>query len=305
MKVGKLRSGFTIVELLIVIVVIGILAAITIVAYNGIQNRAKTASAQQAVAQGVKKVQTYYVTNSDTFPADLAAAGLSNSGQTSYQYSVDNNASPKKFCITATTQNISYFQNNTTQLTPALGACPGHGANGVATITNLVTNPALISSSTTYNSAGAVSSPGRYPVSDLAGFSSAYRATTSATTDRVYTVGAGLTIGTTYTASAWVKLTNGLSMTFQAADNTGAAYATTSSTPSTGGWQRLSITFTPTTATWRISARQAVAGAGQIWMTGVMITEGSTDYSYADGNTTNWVWNGADGLSTSTGPPPL
>ena len=37
----KTKSGFTIVELLIVIVVIGILAAITIVAYNGIQSRAR------------------------------------------------------------------------------------------------------------------------------------------------------------------------------------------------------------------------------------------------------------------------
>ena len=36
----KRQSGFTIVELLIVIVVIGILAAITIVAYSGIQSRA-------------------------------------------------------------------------------------------------------------------------------------------------------------------------------------------------------------------------------------------------------------------------
>jgi general secretion pathway protein G len=35
------QHGFTIVELLIVIVVIGILAAITIVAYNGVQNRAR------------------------------------------------------------------------------------------------------------------------------------------------------------------------------------------------------------------------------------------------------------------------
>ena len=34
------KQGFTIVELLIVIVVIAILAAITIVAYTGIQNRA-------------------------------------------------------------------------------------------------------------------------------------------------------------------------------------------------------------------------------------------------------------------------
>lgn len=42
MSTHKQTKGFTIVELLIVIVVIGILAAITIVAYNGIQARART-----------------------------------------------------------------------------------------------------------------------------------------------------------------------------------------------------------------------------------------------------------------------
>ena len=40
----KTVSGFTIVELLIVIVVIAILAAISIIAYNGIQERAQSAS---------------------------------------------------------------------------------------------------------------------------------------------------------------------------------------------------------------------------------------------------------------------
>lgn len=48
MRVMKRRghqAGFTIVELLIVIVIIGILAAITTVAYNGIQERARLASA--------------------------------------------------------------------------------------------------------------------------------------------------------------------------------------------------------------------------------------------------------------------
>lgn len=42
MKWAGKSKGFTIVELLIVIVVIAILATITIVAYNGVQNKAKT-----------------------------------------------------------------------------------------------------------------------------------------------------------------------------------------------------------------------------------------------------------------------
>lgn len=40
------RRGFTIVELLIVVVIVGILAAIVIVAYNGIQSRARLAKIQ-------------------------------------------------------------------------------------------------------------------------------------------------------------------------------------------------------------------------------------------------------------------
>lgn len=53
----KSKSGFTIVELLIVIVVIAILAAITVVAYNGIQARAKVTKKQTAVSSIVKKIQ--------------------------------------------------------------------------------------------------------------------------------------------------------------------------------------------------------------------------------------------------------
>lgn len=50
--IANKKQGFTIVELLIVIVVIGILAAITIVAYNGVQERARAAG----ITAGLKKI---------------------------------------------------------------------------------------------------------------------------------------------------------------------------------------------------------------------------------------------------------
>lgn len=54
------QAGFTIVELLIVIVVIGILAAITIVAYNGIQERAKFTRVQSDLKNINTALQIYH-----------------------------------------------------------------------------------------------------------------------------------------------------------------------------------------------------------------------------------------------------
>lgn len=67
----KTSKGFTIVELLIVIVVIAILAAISIVAFSGIQNRAKTSSGQQLANQVEKKAVAYNAIES-SYPADFA-----------------------------------------------------------------------------------------------------------------------------------------------------------------------------------------------------------------------------------------
>lgn len=60
--------GFTIVELLIVIVIIAILAAITIVAYNGIQQRARDAQRIQDVKTIAKALEMYYLDNGE-FPS--------------------------------------------------------------------------------------------------------------------------------------------------------------------------------------------------------------------------------------------
>lgn len=60
----KRNNGFTIVELLIVIVVIAILAAISIVAYNGMQQRARETAMKTDLSNAAKKIRIYQIDNS-------------------------------------------------------------------------------------------------------------------------------------------------------------------------------------------------------------------------------------------------
>ena len=62
-KMTNTNRGFTIVELLIVIVVIAILAAITIVAYNGIQGRALDSTRLSDLATIRKALEAYKTVN--------------------------------------------------------------------------------------------------------------------------------------------------------------------------------------------------------------------------------------------------
>lgn len=55
----KTANGFTIIELLIVIVVIAILAAISVVAYTGIQDRARASAHAHAASQTEREIMTY------------------------------------------------------------------------------------------------------------------------------------------------------------------------------------------------------------------------------------------------------
>ena len=69
---GKER-GFTIVELLVVIVVIGILAAITIVSYTGISAKANK-NANLSVATQIRNAANIVFANTSAFPATAAVS---------------------------------------------------------------------------------------------------------------------------------------------------------------------------------------------------------------------------------------
>ena len=67
------QQGFTIVELLVVIVVIGILATITVVSYTGITTKANTATNKQNASSVLAASQTFYADNS-AFPVTDATS---------------------------------------------------------------------------------------------------------------------------------------------------------------------------------------------------------------------------------------
>jgi len=70
--------GFTIVELLIVIVVIATLAAISVVAYNGIQQRARDAQRVQDIQVLAKALELYYIDNGH-YPACTGSTSINGS----------------------------------------------------------------------------------------------------------------------------------------------------------------------------------------------------------------------------------
>ena len=105
------QKGFTIVELLIVIVVIAILAAITIVSYNGVQNRAKSTAAY-SLATSVNKAVEINLAEKGTYPtiADLTASTA--------LARIDTNA----FTVSAATPTTEKHVRYVTCGSPAIGA---------------------------------------------------------------------------------------------------------------------------------------------------------------------------------------
>jgi len=120
MGIKNKQSGFTIVELLIVIVVIGILAAIVIVAFNGIQNRAVETAIKSDLANAAKKMRIYHADN-DAWPAnnDTVLSSLE-IGASRNQYTTDTNNF--LYCGSAGTSNYVIIARGKNNVTYAQGS---------------------------------------------------------------------------------------------------------------------------------------------------------------------------------------
>lgn len=111
----KTRSGFTIVELIIVIIVISILSSLAIITYNGLVQQAVAASLQADLNNGTKQLKAYEAING-TYPVSIgdcpspteSSICMRTSLDNSLTYSYDNAASPHTFTLTAWHENMAY-----------------------------------------------------------------------------------------------------------------------------------------------------------------------------------------------------
>lgn len=143
------KQGFTIVELLIVIVVIAILAVISVVAYNGIQQHALSSAMQSELKSATTQLELDKVSRGN-YPASLSevndSRGITPSAGTRFEYDSDGST----YCLSATSvrSTVLAYHVSSQNGNPVEGVCDGHPGPDIGGDPPTVSVPVVTSAGT-------------------------------------------------------------------------------------------------------------------------------------------------------------
>ena len=127
------KKGFTIVELLIVIAIIGILSIIIIVAYNGVTRNASISLLEAELSKASRQLDVDRVANGGIYPDTMEEAdggkGVNFADQAELMYTPYNDQDPANYCLTASIGDIIYHISRETP--PKEGYCEDHAPIGI------------------------------------------------------------------------------------------------------------------------------------------------------------------------------
>jgi len=298
------RNGFTIVELLIVVVVIAILAAITVVSYNGIQSRAKTAAVQDTLTQSFKKLRIEKIkAGTGLYPVSLPSE-IRSGGNITLNYYPLSSAAPTSYCLEAVSGNIWYHITSSSS-GPELDGC---------SVTNLVIDPRPSSgywfaSSNSVASLSFVTWPDGSPAAKSTRKDTAnYALYSNRNSSKVATAQEG----DVYTVLFSIRSSVDTTVTFQVGSGTATASIGSLNYPVTlkaNEVQNIRYTFTIPSGYdgdnifnkfYWTDGKGAIGDSFEV--ANVMWVKGNYTGSFKYGDSPGWSWDGTPNNSTSTGP---
>ncbi|MGD9701846.1 MAG: type II secretion system protein [Acidimicrobiia bacterium] len=101
------EDGFTLIELMVVVLIIAILLAIAIPTFLGAQNKAKDRSAQSSLRNALTAAKTIYADTADYTTADVAALGAVEPSLT-FAAAATDSAVPKTVSVNGPSETVFY-----------------------------------------------------------------------------------------------------------------------------------------------------------------------------------------------------
>ena len=134
-RIGEGQRGFSLIEILVVILIIGVLAAIALPAFVGQRSKGEDSSAKSAARNLVSAIESFYATNktyvgaasdddvqkSGVFGTGVGEADIASSSATGFRI-IGRSASGNRFTITKAGSTVTR-----TCTTTNTGACPSGG----------------------------------------------------------------------------------------------------------------------------------------------------------------------------------